>query len=318
MWKTALLLLFTFIVVPVLTFNFDVRPSDLQWTILKTSGIVYLIFASLCFLVSSATKNYSQVDKLWSIMPIVYAWIAYAYAPETRILLMAILITVWGVRLTYNFTRRGGYSWKFWTGEEDYRWAVLRAKPEFQAPWKWFLFNLFFISFYQMGLIWLMTVPIIKSAGNLPVSGWDYLLFVAGIGFVAFETIADQQQWNFQNEKYRRKKEGTIAGTKYEKGFAHDGLWGLMRHPNYFAEQAVWVVIYLFSISATGNWINWSIAGILLLIVLFKGSSDFSEEISASKYPAYAEYQKRVPRYLPLPFFGRGKALPAAESEVRK
>ena len=110
MWKTALLLLFTFIVVPVLTFNFDVRPTDLQWAILKTSGIVYLVFASLCFLVSSATNNYSQVDKLWSIMPIIYAWIAYAYAPEIRILLMAILITAWGVRLTYNFTRRGGYS----------------------------------------------------------------------------------------------------------------------------------------------------------------------------------------------------------------
>ena len=312
MWKTVLLLLFTFIVVPVLTFYFDVAPTGLQWEILKTSGTVYLVFASLCFIVSTATKNYSQVDKLWSIMPIAYAWIAYAHAPDTRILLMAILITIWGVRLTYNFIRRGGYSWKFWTGEEDYRWAVLRAKPEFQAPWKWFLFNLFFISFYQMGLIWLMTVPIIKSAGNAPVSGWDYLLFAAGVGFVVFETIADQQQWNFQNEKHRLKKEGTIAGTKYAKGFVHDGLWGVMRHPNYFAEQAVWGVIYLFSIAATGNWINWSIAGMLLLFVLFKGSSDFSEEISASKYPAYTAYQQNVPRYFPLFGTGGNKAVPAA------
>lgn len=315
MWKTALLLLFTFIVVPIVAFNFDVAPSDQQWAVLKTSGTIYLVFAALCFLISSATDNYSQVDKLWSIMPIVYGWVAYAYAPDTRILLMALLITLWGVRLTYNFSRRGGYSWRFWTGEEDYRWAILRAKPEFQAPWKWFLFNFFFISFYQMGLIWLMTVPIIKAAGGGPASGWDYLLFALGIGFVLFETIADQQQWNFQNEKHRRKKEGTPAGTRYEKGFIHDGLWGLVRHPNYFAEQAVWVVVYLFSVSATGTWINWSIAGILLLIVLFKGSSDFSEEITASKYPAYTEYRKRVPRYFPLFGIGKNKHIPAPAVE---
>jgi len=36
-----------------------------------------------------------------------------------------------------------------------------------------------------------------------------------------------------------------------------------------------------------------------LLIILFKGSSDFSEEISAKKYPAYKEYQKRVSRFIP-------------------
>jgi len=44
---------------------------------------------------------------------------------------MSILVTVWSIRLTYNFARRGGYSWKFWDGEEDYRWDILRQKPGF-------------------------------------------------------------------------------------------------------------------------------------------------------------------------------------------
>jgi steroid 5-alpha reductase family enzyme len=39
----------------------------------------------------------------------------------------------------------------------------------------------------------------------------------------------------------------------------------------------------------------------LLLILLFRGSTAFSEEISAGKYPGYAEYQQRVSRFLPLP-----------------
>jgi steroid 5-alpha reductase family enzyme len=72
-----------------------------------------------------------------------------------------------------------------------------------------------------------------------------------------------------------------------------------MRHPNYFAEQAIWVVFYLFSVAATGEWLNWTIVGAVLLVILFKGSSDFSEEISAKKYPKYADYQKRVGRFLP-------------------
>jgi steroid 5-alpha reductase family enzyme len=73
-----------------------------------------------------------------------------------------------------------------------------------------------------------------------------------------------------------------------------------MRHPNYAAEQSIWIVFYFFSVVATGQWINWSIAGCLLLIVLFVGSSDFSESISKEKYPLYERYMKSVSRFLPL------------------
>ena len=45
---------------------------------------------------------------------------------------------------------------------------------------------------------------------------------------------------------------------------------------------------------------NWSIAGALLLVLLFKGSSDFSEEETSKKYPLYKKYLKEVGRFLPL------------------
>jgi steroid 5-alpha reductase family enzyme len=86
----------------------------------------------------------------------------------------------------------------------------------------------------------------------------------------------------------------------YDKGFVQSGFWGIVRHPNYAAEQAIWMVFYLFSIVATGIVINWSIAGCILLVLLFKGSSDFSENISSDKYPDYTKYQEQVPRFLPL------------------
>lgn len=300
MWKTVLILVFTLIFVPLFAFYFDDPLSPLQQATLYKLGVLYLIMALLCFLVSSLSRNYSQVDKLWSIMPIAYAWIAAVESGwEMRIVLMAVLVSIWGARLTFNFARRGGYSWKFWSGDEDYRWAILREKPEFKAPWKWMLFNLFFISLYQMGLILLMTLPIVKSMGGRPLTAADFLLALLIIGFVIIEAVADQQQWNYQQEKYRRLKNGEKLTGVYALGFTHTGLWAKVRHPNYAAEQAVWVAFYFFSVLASGHWINWSMVGCLLLLVLFKASSDFSEEITAGKYRDYSSYQERVPRFLP-------------------
>jgi steroid 5-alpha reductase family enzyme len=301
MWKTVLFLIFTLILVPIITFNFDVALTNLQHQTLNTLLCVYGIAASLCFVVSTITNNYSQVDKVWSIIPAPYAWIiAYQSDFEPRIVLMACLVTFWAIRLSYNFARRGGYSWKFWTGVEDYRWPILRAKPEFQAPWKWISFNFFFISGYQMGLILLFTLPALKAMeSNIPLGIYDYILAIIFIAFVIMEYIADNQQYYYQEEKYRQIKEGEVDNF-YKVGFTHTGLWAYMRHPNYTAEQSVWIVFYLFSIVATNIWLNWSIAGALLLVLLFKGSSDFSEEETSKKYPLYKKYLKEVGRFLPI------------------
>jgi steroid 5-alpha reductase family enzyme len=300
MWKTVTQLIITLLVIPVTAFVLDEPLRSEQREILDVLLWVYLVACGLVFLTSSVTRNYSQVDKLWSVIPLVYAWIiAIKGGFEPRLVLMAILVGLWGLRLSYNFSRRGGYSWKFWTGEEDYRWAILRAKPEFQPAWKWMLFNLFFISLYQMGLILLFTLPMLKSLGGRPLGTWDYLTGALFLGWLLVETMADQQQWAFHQEKNRRIREGIPLGEKYDRGFVREGLWALARHPNYTAEQAIWGVFYLFSVAATGMWLNWSIVGFLLLTVLFFNSSKFSEKVSAEKYPEYALYQKEVGRFFP-------------------
>ena len=301
MWRTVIFLIFTLIIVPIITFNFDVPLTELQQSTLKTLLCVYGIASGICFIVSSATKNYSQVDKLWSIIPIPYVWIiAYNTDFEPRIVLMAFLVSIWAVRLTYNFARRGGYSWKIWTGEEDYRWAILRDKPEFQSQWKWSAFNLFFISAYQMALILFFTLPALKAMeSNIPIGIFDYTLAAIFVALVIMEFIADNQQYYYQEEKYRQKKIGKVTDF-YKIGFTHTGLWAYMRHPNYSAEQAIWIVFYFFSVIATNIWLNWSIAGALLLVLLFKGSSDFSEEETEKKYPLYKKYIKEVGRFVPF------------------
>ena len=52
-------------------------------------------------------------------------------------------------------------------------------------------------------------------------------------------------------------------------------------------------------------WFNWSVIGCILLVVLFRNSADFSEEISSKKYPMYKKYMENVPMFLPL--FGVNK-----------
>ena len=260
--------------------------------------------ALYCFVVGELTGNNSQMDKLWSLLPIAYTWvIAFKGGLDTRLVVMACLATLWGARLTFNFARKGAYKLKFWEGEEDYRWAVLRAKKEFQPHWKWALFNLFFISIYQNALVLMTTFPALVLMGSDKSFGWmDAVAAALMLAAIIYETVADEQQWRFQSTKWKMLKEGKKLAelpAPYNKGFNTTGLWGISRHPNYFAEQSTWCCFYLFTIAGGIGIINWTMAGALLLVVLFQGSSSFGEEISSGKYPEYARYCQTVSRFFP-------------------
>lgn len=275
-----------------------------QLETLKVLGIIAGCSALFCFVVGELTRNNSQMDKLWSLLPIAYTWvIAVRGGMSTRLVVMAVLATLWGMRLTFNFARKGAYTLKFWEGVEDYRWSVLRAKKEFQPRWKWMLFNLFFISIYQNTLVLMTTFPaLVLMNVELPFGWVDGLAAALMLGFIIYETISDEQQWAFQSTKWKLIGEGRKLEelpAPYNLGFNTTGLWSRSRHPNYFAEQGTWCAFYLFSVGGGIGFINWSIIGALLLIVLFLGSSAFAEEISAGKYPQYANYCQQVPKFFP-------------------
>jgi steroid 5-alpha reductase family enzyme len=301
MLRTVLLLLLTLLLVPLSVLYFDVPLTDLQNTALHTLLTVWAIAVTWCFVTGELTNNVSQVDKLWSIMPVIYVWImAYYGGWQLRFLAMAILVTIWGIRLSYNFWRRGGYSLIPWKGTEDYRWEILRSRAPLNKRLAWTLFHLFFITLYQQSLILLFCQPMLLALENPdgPLQWYEVLPLACMLGFIILETVADQQQYNFQTEKYRRLVDKKDPGP-YASGFVDTGLWSLCRHPNYAAEQLVWVSFYFCSVAATGRLLNWSVSGCILLMLLFLGSSDFSEKISASKYPGYAGYMASKPRFWP-------------------
>jgi steroid 5-alpha reductase family enzyme len=63
-----------------------------------------------------------------------------------------------------------------------------------------------FISYYQIILILWFSAPV-YAANKGPLNLIDIVLAVLWLGLFLGEVTADQQQWNFQTEKYRLLKE---------------------------------------------------------------------------------------------------------------
>jgi len=248
--------------------------------------------ALLCWVLSLITREYSWVDRLWSIAPPLFAihFAAHAGFDDTRLNLMATLALLWGVRLTYNFVRKGGYK----PGGEDYRWEEIRQKI---GPIGFQIMNATFIAPFQSYLLLLIVVPsyaAYRSAGT-PLNAIDYVAAIAFVIFLIGETVADEQQWKFQTAKH----EALARGETPKAGFITTGLFRYSRHPNFFCEQAMWWTYYGFSIAAGAGWLNWTITGTVLLTLLFQGSTNLTEKLSARKYPEYADYQKGTSRLIP-------------------
>lgn len=84
-----------------------------------------------------------------------------------------------------------------------------------------------------------------------------------------------------------------------DRGFIVSGLWAWSRHPNFAAEQAIWLSLYQWATMMAGRTYNWTLLGAGSLLFLFQGSTRLTEHISARKYPDYKEYQRLVGMFVP-------------------
>lgn len=246
--------------------------------------------SALCWIVSVLTREYSWVDRLWSLAPPAYCWVVavQTHFSDGRVNLVTALTTAWGLRLTFNFARKGGYQ----KGGEDYRWVALRQRL---GPVGFQVFNFFFIAPFQNALLLMIATPVVLAAKHPgPLGGFDALLAAGFLLCLVGETVADEQQWRFQQAKAARKARGEAG-----PDFCTTGLFRFSRHPNFFFEVTLWWLVYGFAVVATGEWANWAGWGAVTLTGLFQGSTAMTEGISKSKYPAYADYQRTTSRLLP-------------------
>ncbi|KAA1467342.1 DUF1295-domain-containing protein [Dentipellis sp. KUC8613] len=239
------------------------------------------------YVLSLVTGNVSQVDRLWTFLPLVYTayWALLPLWPQSaeskswfnllpyvpasaddklvsefspRAVLMFGLVFLWMCRLSYNTWRRGLFS----LTEEDYRWAVLRKKiPKFLFQ----IFNLGFIAVIQNMLLLLIAFPTYRAIREpTPLGLSDYVLAATALSLLVTEFTADNQQYAFQTFKHAQVAEreqhrlrqwpgAQIAFTEADKkrGFVTKGLWAWSRHPNFFCEQSFWAVINLFPLLAS-------------------------------------------------------------------
>ena len=144
------------------------------------------------------------------------------------------------------------------------------------------------------------------------------------MALILIEFFADQQQWSkliprfnvvhtdyiliqrildFQQAKkeYNRtaKPPPKYSREELDRGFVTSGLWAWSRHPNFVAEQAIWVCLYQWCCFETFVYVNWTFVGAMGYLLLFQASTWFTELISADKYPEYKDYQSRVGKFLP-------------------
>jgi steroid 5-alpha reductase family enzyme len=176
------------------------------------------------------------VDIFWGAGFVLVNWFYFALTPEgfpSRKWLMAILVTVWGLRLSlYIF-------WRNWGKEKDIRYRKWRE--ETGAAWWW---RSYFKVFLLQGILLLViSAPLLAAQRGVKPARLTVLDLVAilmwSTGFF-FEASGDLQMAAFRADPANRGK------------VLDRGVWRYTRHPNYFGDATQWWGYYLIAAVAGG------------------------------------------------------------------
>jgi steroid 5-alpha reductase family enzyme len=179
------------------------------------AGASVLGLMVLLWLVSLALRNSSIVDIFWGTGFVIVTWIAYALTPEgygPRRLLLATLVTIWGLRLSLYIL------WRNWGKPEDFRYAQWRE----DAGPRWWWFSFFKVFLLQGVLLWIISAPLVVGVAS-PTPASLGLLEALGVlvwayGFF-FEAVGDLQLARFKADPANRGK------------LMDRGVWRYTRHP---------------------------------------------------------------------------------------
>lgn len=285
---------------------------------------VAILMSMVCFLCSVITNNDSWVDRFWSIIPVVCAWIHVLFPENGKLTIpkmmttqiaFALVITLWGIRLTYNFYRKGGYR----KGGEDYRWNYVRTWRVIRHPAVWPFFSLFIISTFQVFLLVAIAIPVAQLPSRRGLNGTDTFFLLGQCFWLLLESAADQQQWEFHQYKLNKSKQAPLRlQADCERGFLTRGLFSFSRHPNVVCEQIFWVNVFFASTAYAG--FTASCVGCASLVALTNYSCLLTEEISGKKYPLYSVYKKCTPFLYPSPMSTRwdiDRNMPRHDLQIR-
>ena len=284
MKKSYLLVFLSYLLAFLMAWGALLVTSDLH--LLLRIFIADVFATAVIFLFSVGFKNSSFYDPYWSIVP-VFIIVYMAYQSDltefTRELLVAILVGLWGLRLTANWL----YSWKG-LGHVDWRYTLLEERA---GKFFWVPVNFFGIHLAPTVIVFLACVPFysVTVSGMNPINWLDILAFLLGLASVWIEFQSDRELHRF---RAIRSDSSTVLEA---------GTWSWCRHPNYLGELGFWFSIFLFGVAAGDGMTPLALSGPIIMLLLFVFISiPMIEQKLLEDKPGYTTYKSRTFTLLPL------------------
>jgi steroid 5-alpha reductase family enzyme len=241
-----------------------------------------LAFMTVIWLLSVIKKKVSIVDGFWGLGFVLVAWLTFELSAgyAGRKLLIAVLITLWGVRLAAHIFYRS------WGAPEDKRYQAWRQE---HGDRYWYVS---FVTVFLLQAVLLWLVSLAEQIGQLARTPAQ-LTWLDGLGVAVwavgwlFESVADWQLLQFKRNPQNRGK------------IMDRGLWSYSRHPNYFGETLVWWGLFGLTLATPGGfW--WIISPLLMTGLLLKVSGvALLDKTMLVTRPQYREYMARTSAFIP-------------------
>jgi steroid 5-alpha reductase family enzyme len=250
--------------------------------LLLVSALAIGLLMLVTWVVSVVIDDASIVDIVWGLGFALATWSAFLFGDVVstpRGILILVLVSVWGLRLT------GYLAWRNIGKGEDRRYQQMRKK----SPDSFWLISLWKVFGLQAVIMWVVAVPAVVTLGSDTSLWWlDYLGIALWAVGLFFETVGDIQLARF---KARPGSKGQVMD---------GGLWRYTRHPNYFGDFCVWWGIYLVAAAGGAWWAIFSPLVMSALLMRYSGVGLLEKTINRRR-PGYDEYARRTNAFFPGP-----------------
>lgn len=244
--------------------------------------LVLFAYMTFWFVVSLIKKRNDVADVAWGLGFILMAWTSFFFSgvSGTKGILVSTLVSIWGLRLAWHiYTRNKGKG-------EDYRYLAWRKE------WGIWFYPRSYLQVYllQGFLLFLIVFPVlvINKNFNSSLVWFDLIGVLVWLFGFYFEVMGDAQLAKFISNPANKGK------------LMQSGLWAYTRHPNYFGEVTLWWGIWLIAVYVP-NGIFTIIGPLTITFLILKVSGIPMLEKKMEENPEFAEYKRKVSKFIPLP-----------------
>lgn len=249
---------------------------------LTAGAVLALMFCT--WLLALRIGRFNIVDVTWGLGFVAVALVDLAWSAghgdPTRRFLVAVLVSIWGVRLaTYIGLRSRG------KGEDPRYEAMLEDVDGSRAR-----YALLSIYLTQAVGLWFISLPVQvamfeqRDVGVLTWLGTAVWL----VGFF-FESVGDWQLNRFKADPASR---GQVMD---------HGLWRYTRHPNYFGDATMWWGLYLIAAQQLPGALTILSPVLMTYLLVAKTGKPLLEQGMSERRPGYRDYIERTSGFFPLP-----------------